>query len=130
MIYACTPYHTAPQDDLDWLVSVGFSEVRCKKALFAGSGERHEGLLWLIQHQHDDDIDIPWNLSQLQVWYGIVTFSIFFVVSFHGVIRHLSRLREMILARVAHFIGVTVLHLPCLSCQPYPLPITGASCHS
>ena len=55
------------QRDLQYLVSAGFPEVRVKKALFAASAVLQEAMCWLIAHQHDTNIDEPWNMTELQV---------------------------------------------------------------
>jgi uncharacterized UBP type Zn finger protein len=49
------------------LVSVGFPEVRVKKAMFWSAGQMQEATNWLIAHQHEDSVDLPWTMAQLQV---------------------------------------------------------------
>jgi uncharacterized UBP type Zn finger protein len=49
------------------LLAMGFTTVQAQKALFLWAGVYHEAVTWLVNMQHSPDIDIPWNMTQLQV---------------------------------------------------------------
>ncbi|KLJ11056.1 ubiquitin thiolesterase [Blastomyces silverae] len=52
------------QNALDQLLTMGFPEVRCKKALHAtGNADVEAAMNWLIAHMEDPDIDVPVELT-------------------------------------------------------------------
>ena len=46
---------------------MGFSTVQAQKALFLWAGVHFEAVNWLVLMQGIPDLDIPWNMTQLQV---------------------------------------------------------------
>jgi ubiquitin carboxyl-terminal hydrolase 5/13 len=61
-----TPAPIEPTFDpvaLDQLTSMGFPEIRCKKALLAVPGDVEGAMNWLFQHMDDPDIDAPLQFS-------------------------------------------------------------------
>ncbi len=51
---------------------MGFSLVQAQKALFLWAGVHHEAVNWLVQMQSVPGMEIPWNMTQLQVYFRIV----------------------------------------------------------
>ena len=58
---------TGVQADLAALISMGFTEVAAKKALWIGGGLMQEALIWLVGNQHQVTFNVPWNMEDLQV---------------------------------------------------------------
>eukprot|EP00047_Mylnosiga_fluctuans_P003504 m.229452 g.229452 ORF g.229452 m.229452 type:complete len:764 (-) comp11909_c0_seq1:132-2423(-) len=52
--------------DVASLQALGFSLVQAQKALFLWAGVHSEAVNWLIQIQSIPEIDVPWNMTQLQ----------------------------------------------------------------
>jgi ubiquitin carboxyl-terminal hydrolase 5/13 len=48
---------------LSQLTTMGFPEIRCKKALLAVPGDLEGAMNWLFQHMEDPDIDAPLQFS-------------------------------------------------------------------
>ncbi|CAG8464731.1 11325_t:CDS:10 [Ambispora leptoticha] len=63
--------NTEPQFDqnaLNQLLSMGFPEVRCKKALTAtGNSDAETAMNWLFEHMDDPDIDVPYTSTSSAV---------------------------------------------------------------
>ena len=55
------------QADYGTLVALGFSAVAAKKAIFVTGAVLHEAMAWLTSNQHSPALDVPWNMTQLQV---------------------------------------------------------------
>ena len=53
--------------DVATLQAMGFSQVQAQKALFLWAGVHYEAVNWLVMMQGAPDLEIPWNLTQLQV---------------------------------------------------------------
>ncbi|PTU20180.1 hypothetical protein P175DRAFT_0481218 [Aspergillus ochraceoroseus IBT 24754] len=55
----------ANQEILNQLLSMGFPQVRCEKALcFTGNSDAEAAMNWLLSHMDDPDIDEPINVKQ------------------------------------------------------------------
>ena len=60
------PIPNVDQDSLENLVSIGFPEVACKKALILTNGNCEEALEWMLQHSGDEDFNQPITQRQLR----------------------------------------------------------------
>jgi len=58
------PPHLVTEDNLQMMLSMGFTETRAKKALVLAGGALEDAVEWLSQHQEDADIDNDLSFAQ------------------------------------------------------------------